>query len=122
MPRGGPRRNAGGARKGAGRKPGSVTTKTRAIADRQTEGITPLEVMLKAMRKHDSDGDIDGAATFARDAAPYMHARLSAVESKHSGAIGVAGVDAPKPVTREEWIAYKKAELLAAAPAQGSAD
>lgn len=43
----------GGARKGAGRKAGSTTRKTREIADRATaEGITPLEVMLRAMREH----------------------------------------------------------------------
>jgi hypothetical protein len=43
----------GGARPGAGRKPGSVTRKTREIAAKATaEGITPLEVMLRAMREH----------------------------------------------------------------------
>jgi hypothetical protein len=40
-----------GARKGAGRKAGSLTIKTRAIAEQAVaEGITPLEVMLRAMR------------------------------------------------------------------------
>lgn len=43
----------GGARPNAGRKPGGANQKTREIADRAArEGITPLEVMLKAMREH----------------------------------------------------------------------
>jgi hypothetical protein len=41
----------GGKRVGAGRKPGSLTTKTREIASKAAEeGITPLEVMLQNMR------------------------------------------------------------------------
>lgn len=74
MPRGGPR-------PGSGRKPGGQNEKSRAVADRAaTEGITPLEVMLKAMRHHDSKGQLDEAARVAKDAAPYMHPRLAAVE------------------------------------------
>lgn len=105
----------GGARPGAGRKPGSVTQKTREIAAKATaEGITPLEVMLRAMREHveladalraqaieaeagvltgDVDADvpmklrraslsaIDDARDAAKDAAPYMHARLAQVNA-----------------------------------------
>ena len=38
----------GGKRRGAGRKPSSLTTKSRAIAEIAiNEGITPLEVMLE---------------------------------------------------------------------------
>lgn len=41
----------GGRRAGAGRKPGTVTTKTREIAEAAArEGITPLEVMIDNMR------------------------------------------------------------------------
>jgi hypothetical protein len=48
----------GGPRKGAGRKAGSTTRKTREIAERATaEGITPLEVMLRAMREHVEHAD-----------------------------------------------------------------
>ena len=95
----------GGARNGAGRKPGAATKKTRAIADKAAEeGLTPLEVMLDAMtalhRQANalSDGDeaemggrkvnrlslLVAAADVAKDAAPYMHPRLQAIE--HSGA------------------------------------
>lgn len=79
----------GGARKGAGRKKGSATKKTREIADRAAEqGITPLEVMLGAMRDFWESGDKEKAAGFAKDAAPYMHPRLTAVE--HTGTDGGA--------------------------------
>lgn len=41
----------GGRREGAGRKQGSVTTRTREVAERAVaEGKTPLEVMLDNMR------------------------------------------------------------------------
>jgi len=93
----------GGRRPGAGRKKGSATKRTRAIADRAArEGITPLEVMLKTMRALVAKAERLGraktkpekgsasplelmveAAAVAKDAAPYMHPRLSAVE--HSG-------------------------------------
>ena len=79
----------GGKRPGAGRKMGSVTKKTREIADRAAaEGITPLEVMIAAMRAHyDAEPPrLDEAAAIAKDAAPYMHPRLAAVE--HSGEAG----------------------------------
>jgi hypothetical protein len=97
----------GGARKGAGRKPGSANVKTRAIADKAAqEGITPLEVMLDNMRfAHNEAGALlakllSGGAEpteafdalkellryrgmaqeAAKDAAPYLHPRLSSVE------------------------------------------
>jgi hypothetical protein len=71
----------GGARKNAGRKAGAATRKTREIADRAAlQGITPLEVMLEAMNSFRDKGDIEKAAGFAKDAAPYIHPRLAAVE------------------------------------------
>lgn len=74
----------GGKRPGAGRKLGSVTKKTRDIAEKATkQGLTPLEVMLHAMREAHAAGKLDEAHAYAKDAAPYMHARLAAVE--HSG-------------------------------------
>lgn len=82
----------GGVRPGSGRKPGSVTVRTRKIAERElAKGrITPLEVMLHAMRVHYDAGEFDHAAAIAKDAAPYMHPKLQAVQ--HSG-------DADNPVT-----------------------
>jgi hypothetical protein len=79
----------GGKRAGAGRKPGSVTKKTRAIADGLLAGggLTPLEFMLEVLRTEpppDAESRVK-AAFFerrfeaAKSAAPYMHAKLSAV-------------------------------------------
>ncbi len=82
----------GGARKGSGRKAGSVNIKTRDIAAQAMEsGITPLEVMTNIMRETyakaltEANPLIRGkllevALSSAKDAAPYMHPRLSTVE------------------------------------------
>jgi hypothetical protein len=71
----------GGRRPNAGRKAGFTTQKTRAIADAAAAaGITPLQVMIEAMRRHYDAKDLDAAAAIAKDAAPYMHPRLSTVE------------------------------------------
>jgi hypothetical protein len=80
----------GGARKGAGRKVGSATKKTREIAERaMQDGITPLEFMLQIMRTEPSDAIedrrilqsiIEMRFEAAKAAAPYMHPRLSSVE------------------------------------------
>lgn len=44
----------GGARPGAGRKPGSKTSKTKLLAEAAlAEGVTPIDVMLKNMRYYD---------------------------------------------------------------------
>ena len=75
----------GGARKGAGRKAGSATAKTREIADAAAEqGITPLEFMLNIMRYEGSEIGLRFEA--AKAAAPYIHPRLAAIE--HTGADG----------------------------------
>jgi hypothetical protein len=109
---------SGGRRRGAGRKAGAATTRTRAIADKAAEtGILPLDVMLDNMRHfhkvaleaeavlewltaEDFTGvKLDPADQFkvllaevkkaaglrqmaqecARDAAAYLHPRLTAV-------------------------------------------
>ncbi len=83
----------GGARAGAGRKKGQATRKSQEVADQAArEGITPLEVMLFAMRHHQKAKEYDKAAEIAKDAAPYMHPRLSAVSvtGKNGGAIQVS--------------------------------
>ena len=41
--------------------------------------MTPLDVMLAAMRDAVTRGDMAAAAGFAKDAAPYVHPRLQAV-------------------------------------------
>ena len=39
---------------------------------------SPLQVLLQAMYRKWNEGDLDGAASLARVAAPYLHARLLA--------------------------------------------
>ena len=68
----------GGKRPGAGRPNGSLNKRSQEIvAKAASEGITPLEVMLKAMRQHVDAGDLGAAAEIAKDAAPYIHPRLA---------------------------------------------
>lgn len=72
----------GGKRAGAGRKKGSLSRKTREIAERASEGgITPLEVMLETMREAWDNGDKPAALAAAKDAAPYIHPRLAPVDA-----------------------------------------
>jgi hypothetical protein len=71
----------GGKRPGAGRKPGSLTKKTRDIAEAAAAaGETPLEHMLKIMR--DPAVDDDRRMDAAKAAAPYVHSRLNATTLK----------------------------------------
>ena len=110
----------GGARKNAGRKPGSASKKTRDVANKAAEsGLTPLEVMLDNMTfAHTEAHRVLGnlvqvgaeipdafdqykellrfrgmAQECAKDAAPYIHPKLSAVEltGKDGGGIEVVG-------------------------------
>lgn len=117
----------GGKREGSGRKSGTANTKTREIADKAiVEGITPLEVMLKAMRSFVEaaekmgngkievvDGDVvtqltllTEASKVAKDAAPYIHPRLAAVDHTSKGEqIGQAGgvLLVPAPMNMADW-------------------
>jgi len=68
----------GGKRPGAGRPAGAVTKKTREIAEKATaSGLTPLEYMLSILR--DEQASPDDRFEAAKSAAPYVHAKLSAV-------------------------------------------
>lgn len=81
----------GGKREGAGRKAGSVTTKTREMANRAAaEGLTPLDYMLQVLR--DEEQPKEDRMWAAEKAAPYVHARLAAIE--HSGGIALSHEDA----------------------------
>jgi hypothetical protein len=68
----------GGKREGAGRPKGALTKKTRLIAEQaMAEGITPLEVMVKAMR-HALNEAYREDGTAIRILAPTMMRRQSA--------------------------------------------
>jgi hypothetical protein len=85
----------GGPRQGAGRKPGSgkgektITKVRKALAERiVTDGdLTPLQVMIDAMREAHGEGRAKDAAYYANMAAPYVHPRLSNVNANHSGEV-----------------------------------
>lgn len=120
------KKSKGGKRAGAGRKTGSLTKRTRQIAEAvATQGITPLEVMMKVMHQlyeeasnvqEEELGDkalaneariklLNMAATVGRHAAPYVHPRLSAIE--HTGKDGAplqSGVlVVPSAMSMDEW-------------------
>ena len=120
------KKSKGGARAGAGRKTGSLTKRTRQIAEAvATQGITPLEVMMKVMHQlYEEAGNVSEqdlgdkelasearikllnmAATVGRHAAPYIHPRLSAIE--HTGKDGAplqSGVlVVPSSMSVEDW-------------------
>jgi len=76
----------GGQRSGAGRPAGAANKKTREIADRAAEqGVTPLEVMIEAMRDAYAKEGAAAAFMYAKDAAPYMHAKLASTEMTGKG-------------------------------------
>src|SRR5689334_20414623 len=85
----------GGARPGAGRKPGTKLVRTqarpsfeKAASDLNHSGeidpeitkMKPLDVLLKAMWIAVSQGNWSAAASFAREAGPYVHAKMSSVD------------------------------------------
>jgi hypothetical protein len=90
----------GGKRPGAGRRKGSLSQKTRVIAERAAaDGITPLEVILRTMRSAWARASTNGqtvtnfqdaliAAAMAEKAAPYVHPRLAAEKHEVSGTDG----------------------------------
>jgi hypothetical protein len=76
--------NRGGRRRGAGRPVGSKNQRSAEIARAAAEsGITPIEVMLGAMRELWAQGTPEAkraAAEIAKDAAPYIHPRLASID------------------------------------------
>lgn len=106
----------GGVRPGAGRRPGSKNKTNAAIAQAAAaQGISPIEVMLSAMRDFWSKGTPDdqlAAVQIAEKAAPYCHPRLAAVQQdvKHTAKDGESLMP---EFTEEELIArlmQKRAE------------
>lgn len=78
----------GGKRPGAGRPARGICSKTVLRKDVASKMLAkserlPLEVMLTAMNRAVDVDDWDKAAGFAKEAAPYLHAKLSAIQ--HSG-------------------------------------
>jgi hypothetical protein len=84
----------GGPREGAGRPKSKATQRSKEVAERLAEGkrivveagkdlpkdATPLDVMLLAMNEAYKTGGAIAAHPYARDAAPYLHARIAQME------------------------------------------
>ena len=83
----------GGARPGAGRKPGTINRFSKDLLDKAAQsGQLPVDYMLGVMRDESLDTRLRIDA--AKAAAPYVHQRLSAIS-----------VDVTTPdVTHEEWL------------------
>jgi hypothetical protein len=97
----------GGARPGAGRKKGQVT-KFNELARKEAlaQGISPLDFMLAVLRDENESRAVRLDA--AKAAAPYLHARLNAIE--HSGEATVKYEISAEPMTAEQWKAEIEAE------------
>lgn len=81
----------GGARPGAGRKPGVPNKRTaEKTAEIEASGLTPLDYLLSVMR--DELLDREARVDAAKAAAPYVHAKLAAVEL--SGGLAFSHEDA----------------------------
>lgn len=105
----------GGKRKGAGRKPGAANKRTKAaVAKAEQEGLTPLEVMLQAMREAHEKGGAEAAFPFAKDAAPYLHAKLSSIDATLNAKVESKVISA-RPLTAEEWELQHASGLVTAA-------
>ncbi len=83
-----------GSRKGehrGGRKKGTPNRSTklrRDVAEQALrEGKAPLEVMLEAMREAYKAGGAVAAAPFAKEAAPYVHPKRSAIDASVQGGL-----------------------------------
>lgn len=99
----------GGKRPGAGRPKGAISKSTRAIREAaENGGETPLEYMLRVMRDRkavDSRRD-----EMAKAAAPYLHAKLSAIEhtGPQGGPVRFVIEAPPKAGSAEEWASRHK--------------
>lgn len=115
--------NRGGPRPNSGRKKGTKNPATIAkealleeVIAKAVEGeTTPLEVMLQIMRDPDSPAAMRFEA--AKAAAPYVHPRLSQVDST------VTHKNAPDEFNEAELLAIARAgSPRAARPANGQAE
>lgn len=99
----------GGARKGAGRPKGSPSKATIARQERiASTGVVPLDVIIEDMRFHYSAyqealarsenhvaaQELALARNAAKDAAPYVHPKLAAIEHMGKGGGPIEYTDA----------------------------
>lgn len=81
----------GGSRPGSGRPKGAINAKTAERTEAIiASGLTPLDYLLSILR--DENMAADDRMEAAKAAAPYVHARLAAIE--HSGELTTRHEDA----------------------------
>lgn len=85
------------------------------VEEAKLGGIEPLDLMLQAMRKAWEAGDVPTAQAYAKDAAPYIHPRLTAAQVTGKDGGPLQTEDATKRTPSE-----RKAEALALAAAIGA--
>ena len=102
----------GGARKGAGRKPGTPNTRETAkiVKDLVERGEAPLQYFLSIMT--DKDESVERRDWAAAQAAPYCHPRLSAVDQTTTF----------KDNPLQSILDYVDGRTASISPAQGSDD
>ena len=107
-----------------GRPAGGKNSARLAVAQALlTDGATPLEIMVAHMRDQYSratkasgaarQAHLAAAAAAAKDAAPYMHPRLNAIDHSHSGAMNWRDVFAQVEAIGEADLARAKAQAAA---------
>ena len=64
-----------------GRKPGALNKRTQEALEAAGDGLMPLDYMLSVLR--DPSAPMERKDWAAEKAAPYLHARLSSIESKN---------------------------------------
>ena len=92
----------GGARPGAGRKPGTGNRSSEEARRKAAEtGETPLDYMLRVQR----DPSVGDARRddMAKAAAPYVHARLASTEVKAETTVRYVARVPDKSITTEQW-------------------
>jgi len=81
----------GGPRPNAGRKKGAATKINEKAREKAAEGgLMPLDYLLSIMR--DENQPLDERKDAAKAAAPYVHAKLAAIEM--SGKLGISHEEA----------------------------
>lgn len=58
---------------------GETPAEDEAPLDPEIEVLSPLDVMLRAMRSYAAKKEWDKAASLAKDVAPYMHPKLASL-------------------------------------------
>ena len=93
----------GSIRKAGGRPKGSRNKRTTELIQRaEAMGISPLDLMLEVMHDLWREGDRLAAFACAEKIAPYLHARLAAVEQKVESEVRQTVING-EPLSIEEF-------------------